>query len=359
MTSTVATAATASSEPNSRPSITIVVVPRERFSYSQQSLESIYQCTQMPFELVYVDGGSPPSVCNYLRQAAIEKGFTLVRTEQFLAPNQARNLGLSQVSTDYVLFIDNDVHVAHSWLENLWQCAQATNAAVVCPLTCIGKPLHQKIHLAGGEARIFTELKGDKVRRRVHEKHYFVNRALADVQDQLKRRACEFAEFHCMLVKRSVFDKIGPLDEKLLNTREHIDFCLQINQAGGQIYCEPSSVVSYVPDILYRWSDLAFFMLRWSDAWEIKSLKHFRKKWNLDKDKYFKKRYKRLGHRRHYAFLRPLVRKLTLGRTIPWLEKFAIHLERQLNRIITERHERLYGKEPTIQQEQIMSQMPG
>ncbi|MEM7063979.1 MAG: glycosyltransferase [Cyanobacteria bacterium P01_B01_bin.77] len=359
MTSTIITASTATPESTSQPSITIVVVPRERFSYSQQSLESIYQYTQMPFELVYVDGGSPISIQNYLRQAAIERSFTLVRTEQFLAPNQARNLGLRHVNTDYVLFIDNDVHVSDGWLENLWQCAQATDAAVVCPLTCIGKPLHQKIHLAGGEAHIFTELKGDKVRRRVHEKHYFVNRAVADVQDQLQRRACEFAEFHCMLVKRSFLKDMGPLDEKLLNTREHIDFCLQVNQAGGQIYCEPSSVVSYVPDILYRWSDLAFFMLRWSDAWEIKSLKHFRKKWALDKDKYFKKRYQRLGHRRHYTFLRPLVRKLTLGRTIPWLERVAIRLEHQLNQLITDRHERLYGEELMIQQEQIISQTSG
>ena len=99
-----------------------------------------------------------------------------------------------------------------------------------------------------------------------------------------------------------------------------------------------------MPDILYRWSDLAFFMLRWSDEWELKSLKRFRKKWNLDKDKYFKKRYKRLGHRRHYAFLRPMIRKITFGQPIPWLEKVVIGLERQLNRLITGRYKRLYGK---------------
>ena len=242
------------------PAITVVVVPPERFSYPQQSLESIYQYTNLPFELVYVDGGSPKSVQHYLSKAAAERGFTLLRTEHFLAPNQARNLGLSQVKTDYVLFIDNDVHVSYGWLEWLWECAQETDATVVCPLTCIGQPLHQKVHLAGGEARIFTELNGDQTQRRVHEKHYFVNRSVADVQDQLHRRVCEFAEFHCMLVKRSIFTQIGLLDEKLLSTREHIDFCLNVSQTGGKIYCEPDSVVTYVPDILYRWSDLAFFM---------------------------------------------------------------------------------------------------
>ncbi|MEO0540177.1 MAG: glycosyltransferase [Cyanobacteria bacterium P01_A01_bin.105] len=320
------------------PRITLLVAPRERFSYARPSLDSIYEHTRIPFELVYVDGGSPRSVQDYLKSAADEKDFTLLRTEHFLSPNQARNLGLKQVKTDYVLFIDNDVHVSPGWLEQLWQCAQETDATVVCPLTCIGEPLHEKIHLAGGEARIDELQEGEKTHRKVHEKHYFVNRPVADVQDQLYRRQCEFAEFHCMLVKREIFDQIGPLDRKLLSTREHIDFCMSVTNAGGTIYCEPASVVTYVPDVLYRWSDLAYFMLRWSDAWEVKSLKHFRKKWGLEKDKYFKKRYRRLGHRRHAAFVRPLIRKLTFGQSIPWLENWIVEQERRLNQVITDRY---------------------
>lgn len=343
MTSTISIPDTASATSDNRPKITIIVAPRERFSYTQQSLDSIYAHTKLPFELIYVDGGSPEPVQRYLAQKIAEENFTIVRTDYFLAPNQARNLGLKQATTDYVLFIDNDVHVTDGWLDQLWQCAQETDATVVCPLTCIGQPLHQKIHLAGGEARIELELEGDSTRRRVHEVHYFVNRPVAQVRDKLHQRQCEFAEFHCMLVKREIFDQIGLLDEKLLSTREHIDFCLNVTQAGGTIYCEPDSVVTYVPDVLYRWYDLAYFMLRWSDEWEIQSLKHFRKKWNLDKkDKYFKKRKKRLGHRRHAAFLRPLVRKLTFGRSIPWLESAAIQLERQLNGWITDRYRRRY-----------------
>ncbi|MEL6138380.1 MAG: glycosyltransferase [Cyanobacteria bacterium J06628_6] len=340
------------------PEITILVAPRERFSYAQPSLESIYEHTQIPFDLVYIDGGSPRSVQDYLQKVATETGFTLVRTEHFLSPNQARNLGLSHVKTKYVLFVDNDVHVSPGWLKQLWDCARETDATVVCPLTCIGKPLHQRIHLAGGEARIETETKDGKIHRKVHEKHYFVNRSVADVQAQLHRRHCEFAEFHCMLVKREIFDQIGPLDRKLLSTREHIDFCLNVARAGGTIYCEPASVVTYVPEVLYRWSDLAYFMLRWSDAWETKSLKHFRKKWNLEKDKYFRKRYRRLGHRRHAAFLRPLIRKLTFGQVIPWLENWVIGLERRFNQVITDRYKQQKQKRQATQTaEQLMSKV--
>jgi GT2 family glycosyltransferase len=319
-----------------QPEVTLVVVPRERFSYTRQSLESIYQNTTYPFSLIYVDGNSPKPIKKYLQEQAEEKKFKLIRTKQYLAPNQARNIGLKYVQTKYLVFVDNDINVAPGWLEKLIECAEKTGAAVVCPLVCIGKKLHSKIHLAGGEARIILEVKNDKIRSKVYEKHYFVNRPLAEVQDQLKRRQCEFAEFHCMLVRTDIFDRIGLLDEKLLSTREHIDFSMTVSNGGGTIYCEPDSVVTYVPDSGFEWSDLPYFMLRWSDAWEVASLEYFMQKWDLPKtDKYFKKRFSRLGQRRHQAFLRPLVHQISFGGYYTWLEKMLVAIERKVNQYIS------------------------
>jgi GT2 family glycosyltransferase len=323
----------------SDPQVTIVVSPRERFSFTQQNLESIYEHTPMPFSLIYVDGGSPANVQRYLETQAQARGFKLIRTEQYLAPNQARNLAIPLVQTEYLLFIDNDVVVSPGWLDRLLECAIDTKATIVCPLTCIGKNLHQTIHLAGGEARILEEVTEKGIKRKVHEKHYFVNRPVADVQDQLQRQQCEFAEFHCMLVRAEIFDRIGLLDEGLINTREHIDFCMTVTNAGGKVFCEPASVVTYVPELPFNLADISFFLLRWSDAWELASLEYFAQKWDLPKkDRYFKKRYERLGHRRHQAFLKPLVRRLTLGSSQPKVEQWAISVERSLNRWITDRY---------------------
>lgn len=338
----------------SEPNVTIVVSPRERFSYTQASLESIYEQTTIPFKLIYVDGGSPAHIQQYLTKQACDRQFNLIRTEHYLAPNQARNLGLRQVDTPYVLFIDNDVIVTAGWLERLLECAEETDAAIATPLICIGTPMHETIHLAGGEAHIDLVYKegSKKPKRHVHEKHYFVNRKVAEVQDQLQRRQCEFAEFHCMLVKTQIFDQLGLLDEDLLSTREHIDFCLSVTQAGHTVYCEPASVVTYVPGPPFEWSDLPFFMLRWSDAWEIASLEHFRQKWKVAETKYFKKRYNRLGHRRHQAFLKPLIRKLTLGRKLPQVEQAILTavapIERRLNRYVSDRYNRLQGEAQTL-----------
>lgn len=321
-----------------KPCITIVVSPRDCFSYARQSLESIYQHTNIPFELVYVDAGSPRHIQNYLIRAATRRGFTIVRSDRFLTPNQSRNLGLSQVTTDYVVFVDNDIHVSSGWLEKLWKCAKETDASVVCPLTCVGSPLHEHIHLAGGDARIFMDVKDNQVRRRLYEKRFLTNRSTADANPHLYRRLCEFAELHCVLVKRDIFGQIGYLDENLLSTQEDMDFCLTINRIGGRMFCETEAVVTYVPQAPRHWSDLAYFMLRWSDTWEVESLMHFQQKWDLDMDHYFLQRYKQLGYRRRQAFLYPLLHWITKGHTALWLEKLAIDVERRLNQIITDRH---------------------
>lgn len=323
-----------------KPQVTIVVSPRERFSFTCESLESIYEHTTIPFQLIYVDGNSPVGIKQYLQEKSQEKGFKLIRTDYYLAPNQARNLAIPHVDTEYLLFVDNDVLVSRDWLNSLLKCAEETKATVVCPLICIGKNIGETIHLAGGEAHIVENLKEDgTIKRKVHEKHYFVNRKFVEVKEQLQRQKCEFAEFHCMLIRREIFDKIGLLDEELLSTREHIDFCMTVNNAGGSFYCEPNSVVTYVTGLKWELPELSFFMLRWSNAWEVASLEHFAKKWNLTvKDKYFEKRYKRIGHRRHKGFLIPFLCYFTFGWNPLWLEKKAIAIERKINQLITDNY---------------------
>ncbi|MEM6437702.1 MAG: glycosyltransferase family 2 protein, partial [Cyanobacteria bacterium P01_D01_bin.115] len=112
-------------------------------------------------------------------------------------------------------------------------------------------------------------------------------------------------------------------------------------RVGGTVYCEPAAVVTYVPAVLWRPSDLTFFMLRWSDEWEIRSLKYFRKKWDLPKkDKYFRKRYRRLGYRRHQAFIKPWVKRLLWGQAPPAVMRPLVALDHQLNRWLSDRYYR-------------------
>ncbi|MEO0852410.1 MAG: glycosyltransferase, partial [Cyanobacteria bacterium J06648_11] len=345
-----------------QPTVTLIVGPRERFSYARESLESLYADTDYPFELVYVDAGSPNYIRTFLEKKSAEKGFPLLKSDYFISPNQARNTGLRYVlthkpDTDYVVFVENDVVVKRGWLTELVKCAEETHAAVVGPLTCIGRPEHQVIHNAGGRSYIEVERKPDgRTKRRIRQKAALTGRAIADLPaEQLQRTKTDYAEFHCMLVRLSVFDQTGLLDEGMMATREHIDFCFMVTKVGGEIYSERTAIVTSdtlgiasnkvglektfgkfeIPD--FKWSDMPYFMLRWCDAWDLASLHHIRDKWNLAEDKYFRRRYQSIGSRRHEILVKPLVYRLSFGRENPWLESILIALERQINHLVYNR----------------------
>ncbi|WP_421655576.1 glycosyltransferase family 2 protein [Leptothermofonsia sp. ETS-13] len=320
------------------PLVTIVVVPRERFSCAQRSLESIYEHTTLPFKLVYVDGNAPFKVQQYLKAQAEEKSFHLIRTDYYLYPNQARNLGLTHANTRYVVFVDNDVIVSPGWLEALVQCAEETQAAVVGPLMCQHEPLHTEVHFAGGESHVWVDSTG---RRRLREKMYQQGQKVAELRPRLQRQETELAEFHCVLVRREVFDRLGFLDEQLFNTKEHLDFCMSVRQMGGTVYFEPDCVVTYVPGPPLELSDLHYYMLRWSDAWTLGSLHRLRDKWNLAEDGYFQSKYKKLGWRRYGTIIEPFVRWLTFGAGNRFLTRAFAKVEHYLNRFLTDRHIRI------------------
>ncbi|PSB49412.1 glycosyltransferase family 2 protein [Chamaesiphon polymorphus] len=313
------------------PQVTIIVVPRERFSLTQESLESIYEYTETPFHLVYVDGGSPTHIRQYLATQSQQKNFQLIRTNYYLTPNRARNIGLQQVSTKYVVFIDNDVIVSPGWLQQMIQCAEETGATIVTPLTGEGMPVHERVHCAGGEAHLVIKEEGSEVKRYILSKLHYRGRRLKDVQGKLTRKATEMAEFHCIFVRTAIFEKIGLLDEAVMNTKEHADFCMTVAQAGGTVYLEPSSLVTYVPGLSPCWSDLHFYMLRWSDAWGIASLKRLQKKWNLTEDEHGGGY---LIWRRKLAIIRPLMEHMPGGQKNKLLQKAFVLIEVILNRLI-------------------------
>jgi len=342
------------------PPATIVVTPRERFSYAKASLDSLYENTLVPFELVYIDGNSPSPERQYIAQQAIEKGFKLIRSEHYLWPQRARNMGLAEVNTPYVVFVDNDVVVQPGWLKALMTCAEEQNATVVGPLMCHEEPIHEVVHFAGGESHIVVDVKD---RRHLREKMYLQDKRVDAVRERLKQCETELCEFHCMLVRTDVFEKIGPFDESILNTKEHLDFCMNVMATGRTVYFEPDSVVTYVPGPPLAWRDLHFYMLRWSNEWELVSLARLQEKWNLAEDGYFKHKYKALGWRRRDAILQPFLDKLGLvnRRSLPnKLLMFGLlaPVETTINKLMTRRYAKQHLQEPLETPSAVMASSP-
>jgi len=321
--------------------VTIVCVPRDHFSDVPEALESIFANSDAPFELIYVDGGSPGSVAAYLRAQSASRGFRLIRTEHYLSPNHARNMGAAAVRTPYMVFIDNDVVVAPGWLSPLIACAERTGAAIVSPLNFEMKPLHTIVHFAGGQAHVDIVEKDGRTERHIVDKIKKKN-----FPKESARTEC--AEFHCMLVRTDAFRAVGGLDERLLSTRENLDFCMMLREAGYEIWFEPASRITYLPPVRLKATDVPYFALRWSDAWDLASFRHFQGKWRLADDAYFAREYRNLGWRRRDIMMR--------GCFLRWLpswkmriagERLLRQLERRINRAVSARYAARHRGQPT------------
>jgi hypothetical protein len=58
---------------------------------------------------------------------------------------------------------------------------------------------------------------------------------------------------------------------------------MAVRQAGGTVYLEPDSKTTYIPPPPCSWWDLPFFMLRWSEEWNIATARHFNTKWAVSR----------------------------------------------------------------------------
>ena len=277
--------------------VTIVMVPRERYSGIVDTIVSMYENTETPFDLIVVDGALPENVQKEIESLKVRHGFSFIHKPYPLNPNEARNIGLEYVDSPYVVFSDNDIIFTKGWLSKLLDTAKEYSAWLVGPTILDGHPADGCIHATAGISG-FVEKDG--------KRHYEfvpgnVHKNLADV-GALQRGPVSMLEFHVILCATHIFSKIGKLDERVSSFGDHDDLVMSVQELDGPIIYEPESIVGYHDpgtniDIVDR-SDLPYYLLRWSDEWNFGSVDRAAEKWSLSEDAHW------MPHAKHWARVR-------------------------------------------------------
>lgn len=292
--------------------VTIAVIQRERFSLTEVSLNSLYENTDLPFKMVYIDGASPRATSQYLQEQSKERGFELIRVNKFLQPNQARNIAFRHAQTPYIAFVENDCLFRPGWLTKLLECARETGAEIVTPVITEGSnPAFETVHCIGGATVIFEEEVQGVTKKGIRDEIHYKKHRIADALSEVTRYETGLTEFHCVLVKTDLLHRLGGLDEGMINTKEHLDFSLAAKHAHARLFVEPESVVNYVGDLPLKINELPFYFFRWNTHFARQSMLNLCKKWGLDPETEFVKRRSDLSWRRKYQLAQFFTYKVT------------------------------------------------
>lgn len=261
-----------------RSNISIVILNWNGWKDTIECLESLFHINYPHYQIVVVDNGSQDSSVQRIRdylngQISIKLPFLKNHTNFFLHPMQeysldeinsdsftlrndsldipgevflikcpenngfaeGNNIGikfsLKNLDSDYVLLLNNDTLVESDFLDKLVEIAETyQQIGVVGPKVCY---YHQP-HIINSAGVIMDWYSG-----------MGCNQGINKVDNGWFDTTLDFDALIgvCLLVRASIFEKVGYLDEKFFLLLEETDFCLRVKKNNFRVVFHPKSKV--------------------------------------------------------------------------------------------------------------------
>ena len=203
--------------------VSIIIPSKDNPQVLDRCLQSIQKWTKdIPYEIIVVDNGSKEDNKKEIETMKENYGFTYLYEPQEFNFSKMCNQGAAVAKQELLLFLNDDCEVRGSkWLSHMAKYAAVkTTGAVGAKLYY---PNSKKIQHCG----IYNIHLGPvhKLQFKEDVRPYYDRRNL-DVRNVLAVTAA------CLMVRKSVFEKIGGFDESLQVAFNDVDFCYKLYEAG-------------------------------------------------------------------------------------------------------------------------------
>ena len=222
------------------PKVSILIPNKDHTDDLEKCLQSIWKKTTWDnYEIIVIENNStdPATFAYYEKTKQRYDGLKVVTyPEKGFNFSGINNFGRKAAAGDYLLLLNNDVEVRNGdWLtELLRQCAHKGGAAICGAMLYYPDETLQ-------HAGVITGLGGyaghsHKYKQKGGSGYLF---RIATVQDFSAVTGA------CLLVKASVYDEVGGLDEQFAVAFNDVDFCLRVRDAGCRIAWTPYAELTH------------------------------------------------------------------------------------------------------------------
>jgi GT2 family glycosyltransferase len=254
--------------------LTIVVVPREKYSRAGDVFTALVEADAPPFRLVWVDEArAPRPYRRWMEERASRSGVVHLTLPHRAGANECRMRGFEASPTPFVLFLDNDAFLGEGAVMAMMECMRVTNASFVSPLML---DTDGSVHHAGGTTEIVEGPGGPHF----VEDLPLLGSKVEVVQHDLVRAPAGALEMHGVLVRGGSLVAAGGLDTQLVSSLDCADLGLRLQGVDGSGWIEPRATLTY-DSSSPRVSDLSLFLGRWCRATVEHDIARFANTWGV------------------------------------------------------------------------------
>lgn len=234
------------------PRVAVIIVSYNGLPIVQQCLPSVVQTDWANLEILFVDNhssdGSTAWVADHFPQVSI-----VSHPANWLF-SRANNAVLQKLDCDYVILLNNDVEVSKNWIQPMVNYAERFPDVAALQPKILQFNQRDQFEYAGACGGFLDQLGYPLARGRMFD-HTEVD---VGQYDQIVH--IDWASGAALLLRRSVLDQVGLLDERFGLHMEEIDLCWRLRNAGYRIGVIPESKVYHMggatlsrtnPDKLY------------------------------------------------------------------------------------------------------------
>lgn len=203
------------------PKVSIIIPTRDGIEVLKPCIDGLLNRTSYSnFEIIILDNGSDKQeTLNYLDMLSKNTLVTVIRDDGLFNYSRINNNAVRYSTGEFICLLNNDIEVIHSdWLDKMVSLAARPNTG------CVGAKL---LYPDGSiqHAGVILGLGGYAAHAFRGEDRDYPGRA--QVSQNLSAVTAA-----CLVVKRSIYNAVGGLDESFQVAYNDVDFCLRVKAAG-------------------------------------------------------------------------------------------------------------------------------
>ncbi|WP_319574722.1 glycosyltransferase family 2 protein [uncultured Desulfobacter sp.] len=224
--------------------LSFVILTWNSEKYIEKCLSSIVvslESSPLNYEVLIVDNGSQDNTIKIITEQKGTK-IRLIELGRNTGTTYPRNLSVKKAKGEYICIMDSDVEIFPGTIEILLSdLKKDISVGLVVP----------KLIYPGGNLQKSTD-QFPTVFQKAY-RYFFLKKIEAKENKEKSFESPIFVDYAISalwVIKRSIFIKVGMLDEKIFYSPEDVDFCLRLWKAGYKILYNPRAVaIHYTQEI--------------------------------------------------------------------------------------------------------------